>query len=128
MTLLNKLASPFQTGDKGKVIGVVEPISIRRQDGSEEEGVLAKIDTGEDHSQIDKKLAQELGLYSSEQVVDRITAEIDGRERLVEQIEISFTIDGDWLSSHWLVLDLADEKQLVVLGKEDLRGYLVRIP
>lgn len=91
-------------------------------------GVLAKIDTGEDYSQVDKKLAQELGLYSSEQVVDRITAEIDGRERLVEQIEVSFTIDGDWLSSRWLVLDLAEEKQLVVLGKEDLRGYLVRIP
>lgn len=89
---------------------------------------MAKVDTGEDYSQIDKKLAQELGLYSAELVVDRISAEIDGRERLVEQIEVSFTIDGDWLNSRWLVLDLADEKQLVVLGKEDLRGYLVRIP
>ena len=48
-----RLTNLFQDGDKA-LIGVVEPISILRQDGAEEDGVLAKVDTGEDWSQIDK--------------------------------------------------------------------------
>lgn len=128
MALFDRFSSPFQDGDKGNVIGVVEPITLRRADGTEEESVLARVDTGEEWSQIDKKFATELGLYSTAKVLDRVVVAIEGRERLVEQIEVAFAIDADWQTSRWLIVDLADEKQLVVLGKTDLRGYLIRIP
>jgi hypothetical protein len=128
MTLLNKLASPFQDDDKAPIIGVVEPITIQKPDGTLEEGVLAKVDSGEDYSQVDKKLAQELGLYSTEQIVDRVPATIDGKEKLVDQIEVTFSLDGEQYQSRWLVVDREDEKQRVVLGKNDLRGYLIKIP
>jgi len=128
MTLLNKITSPFQEGDKSKIVGVVEPIQIRRGDNTEEEDILAAVNCAVELSQIDKKFAQELGLYSNELVVDRVPAMIDGKEKLVEQIEVTFSLSDSTKTSRWLVTDRADEKQMIVLGKNDLRGYLVKIP
>ncbi len=128
MTLFNKLPNPFQEGDKNRIIGVVEPITLRRGDNTDEEDILAAVNCGSDLSQIDKKFAQELGLYSSELVVDRVPAAIDGREKLVDQIEVVFTLEGEEKTSRWLVTDRTDEKQMIVLGKNDLRGFLVKIP
>lgn len=114
--------------EENKIIDVVLPIDIIQGDGTPQEDVLALINYVYDFSQIDKKLAIELGLYSPEQVVDRVAVEIEGKEKLAEQIEVRFIINGDWQTSKFVVVDRADEKQLVVLGKNDLRGYLIRIP
>ena len=129
MTLFKKVQQLGSlTNSEEKVICVVEPIKIRRVKGIVEEDILAAVNCGVEFSQIVKKFAQELGLYSSELVVDRVPAAIDGREKLVDQIEVSFILGGEEKQSRWLVTDRSDEKQMIVLGKTDLRGYLVKIP
>lgn len=110
------------------IVGVIEPISIQRGDGTMEEGVLSVVDTTKLQSLIDKKFAQELGLYTSDQVLDRETILVKGRERLTDVIEISFEVAGRPARSRWFVVDRSEEKHLVVIGRGDLRGFLVKIP
>jgi hypothetical protein len=110
------------------IVGVIEPISLQRGDGTMEEGVLAVVDTTKLQSLIDKKFAQELGLYTTDQVLERETVTVKGRERLADVIEVSFEIAGRPARSRWFVVDRSEEKHLVVLGRNDLRGFLVKIP
>lgn len=93
-----------------------------------EEGVLSVVDTTKQQSLIDKKFAQELGVYTTDQVLNRETLTVKGRERLADVIEISFEVAGRPARSRWFVIDRSEEKHLVVLGRNDLRGFLVKIP
>lgn len=110
------------------IIGVIEPLSIQRADGTMEEGVLAVVDTTKLQSLIDKKFAQELGLYTTDQVLDRESVVVKGRERLADVIEVAFEVGGRQTRSRWHVTDRSAEKHFIVLGREDLRGFLVKIP
>jgi hypothetical protein len=110
------------------IVGVIEPISIQRADGTMEEGVLSVVDTTKLQSLIDKKFAQELGLYTTDQVLERETILVKGRERLADVIEVSFEVSGRPARSRWFVIDRSEEKHFIVLGRNDLRGFLVKIP
>lgn len=135
MGILNSLKritsvfSVFSGGTNAEpTVGVIEPISIQRADGTMEEGVLAVVDTTKLQSLIDKGFATELGIYTADQVLDRQTVISKGRERLAEVIEVSFEVGGRQARSRWFVVERSDEKHFIVLGREDLRGFLVKIP
>lgn len=126
LKFLNNLLSPSAPAEP--IIGVIEPLSIQRADGTMEEGVLAVVDTTKLQSLIDKKFAQELGLYTTDQVLDRESVVVKGRERLADVIEVAFEVGGRQTRSRWHVTDRSEEKHFIVLGREDLRGFLVKIP
>jgi hypothetical protein len=110
-----------------KIIAPVEPIDIVRGDGASESQVLAQVALLSDVSWIDKSYAKQLGLYSSDLVVERVEQEVHGRSRLVDVIEVAFTMKNVPLTSRWCVTDRSEEKTLVLLGKNDLSGFLIQV-
>lgn len=133
MSLIDNIIAkikPGTSGSKNNVVALVEPIDVLRGDGQLEENLLVYLNTGEEYSQIDENFAVELGLYSAEQVVDRIPIRNPetGRDRLQDLIEVTFELADVERRSRWLVTDRSDCKQLIQLGKQDLRGLAVLVP
>lgn len=130
MSIIDNLKQLFSSEPNTNQVAVVEPIDVMRADGLPEENLLVYLDTGEEHSQIDEDFAKELGLYSPEQVVDRapMINPATGRERLHDQIEVSFKLAGEHKRSRWIITDRSDCKQLILIGKQDLRGLAVLVP
>lgn len=110
-----------------KIINSVEEVKIRTLDGKKVP-VLARIDTGAFRSSIDKRLAKECGLFKKENILwkDRYKyrSAVGVQPRPI--IGFTFWVAGRKITSSASVADRSKMKYKVLIGRQDLGGFLVR--
>ena len=86
---------------------------------------LAKLDTGAYSTSIDKSLAQELGLVSSDNVLwEKEFKSSLGREKR-KLIRLVYWLDGRKIVSRAGLSDRKLLKRKILIGRRDLRGFLI---
>jgi len=110
-----------------KIINAVEEVGIRTADGKRI-AVLARVDTGAFRSSIDKALAKQLGLLKKENILwkDRFAyrSAVGVQPRPV--IGLTFWLAGRKIQTSASVADRSKMKYKVLIGRQDLGGFLVR--
>lgn len=115
-----------QTGTGVRTIGVFEEVEVVNLKTAEPMRVKAKVDTGAFSSSVDRKLAEELGLTSSDNVVsEKKVKSALGRESR-PLVAISFRLAGKKVKTVATVSDRSDLKRQMIIGRRDLGGFLVR--
>ncbi len=111
-----------------KVIKVIEPVKLASGNSHGKVELLAKADTGAFRSSIDEQLAEELGLLKEENVLyhRRYRSSLgEGDRRPV--IPIEFWVKGKKISSEVNVTDRSHLKTKFLIGRQDLKGFLVEV-
>jgi alpha-L-glutamate ligase-like protein len=112
-------------GIKNKRIGVFEDVVVT--DGWGKKVVIkAKVDTGADRTSIDAGLAEELGLLRSENVL--YTVKVDnalGKKQERAVIGIGYTLGGRQIQSTASVSDRSHLKRPMLVGRRDLKGFVI---
>lgn len=118
---------PFARKVKEKTsvtVGVFEEVKIKGKNGRRLT-VTAKLDTGATRSSIDRKIAEELGLLTEDNIIltRRFRSALGVAERPV--IGITFWLKGKKIKTAVGVADRAALKKPFIIGTRDLRGFLV---
>ena len=105
-------------------VGVFEEVEVVTGMG-EKVVVRAKVDTGAFRTSIDKKLAQDLGLTTIDNILfTRNYGSALGRDvRMV--VGITYYLQGKKIRSSASVSDRGSMKRLMIIGRRDLKGFLV---
>lgn len=110
-----------------KIVNGVEEVKIKGLDG-QIMPVLARIDTGAYRSSIDRDLAKNLGLLNKENILwkDRFgyRSALGLQSRPV--IGLNFWLAGRKIQTSASVADRGKMKYKVLIGRQDLEGFLVR--
>jgi len=108
-----------------KIINAVEEIKVKGLDGKLTP-VMARIDTGASRSSIDKALAKQLGLLKKENILwkDRYYSALGVQPRPI--IGFTFWLAGRKIQSSASVADRSKMKYKVLVGRQDLGGFLIR--
>ncbi len=108
-----------------KIVGVYEEVKVRDSKGKKHE-VEAKIDTGAFRSSIDRELAGELGLLRKKDILwKRYYVSALGRERR-PIIELTFWLKGRRVKTAANVSNRERFKEKLLIGRQDLKTFLVR--
>lgn len=102
-----------------QVVGAFEPVEIRDMDGHLVR-ILAKIDTGQNLSIIDTKLAERLGL---EEVTKPKSPLLKSSKRKL--VRGTFFMSQEKMTSIFAVADIKSTRHPMILGRRDLKGFLV---
>jgi len=107
-----------------KTIKSVEVVKIRDVYGKKHK-ILAKIDTGAWSSAIDENLAKELGILRKENILwyKRKWSALGEEKRPV--IKVTVWLSGRKISSEFSVSDRTNLRYPIIIGRTDLRGFLV---
>jgi len=122
-------AAPFadkvDLKEKAKVLGLTEDVVVVGADKSHHE-VLAKIDTGADRSSIDEALAKELGLLTEKNIVyyEHYRSALGRKKRAI--INLIYYLKGKKIKSFISVADRSNLRSKFLIGKRDLRGFIIR--
>ena len=108
------------------LIGTPTSVSFLRPDGSREEEVVAQVHTGSSYSVLDEKLARDLGFYASDLVVESVEVPELGKRKF-PVVFVSFVLGGREKRSRWVVADRSEARFPVMIGRNDLAGFLVQI-
>jgi len=110
-----------------KIINAVEEIKIKAADGKIMP-VLARVDTGAFRSSIDKALAKQLGLLKKENILWKDRFEYRSAIGVQPRPVIGFTfwLAGRKIQTSASVADRSKMKYKVLIGRQDLGGFLVR--
>lgn len=100
-----------------KVVGAVESLKVLDQEKNHIQ-VLARVDTGENLSRIDKELAEKLKLP----IQQRQTLKSKPKRDVVEA---TIFMSGEKIRTILGVEDLSKQKYKIIIGRRDLRGFLV---
>lgn len=113
-----------QLGKSVKPVGVFEPVKIIDAQGKKQT-IKAKLDTGAFRSSIDRKLAQDLGLLTPDNVIMRQTysSALGTSER--EVIGITLYLSGRKIQTTASVADRSARRTLVLVGRRDLKGFSI---
>jgi hypothetical protein len=111
-------------GKKIKPIGVFETVEVLNQLG-EKIPVKAKVDTGAFRTSIDRKLADQLGLLRSDNVVMQKKYESALGETTRDVVGITFFLGGRKIETTASVADRSELKRPFLVGRRDLNGFLV---
>lgn len=108
-----------------KTLKGIEEISIYSFDKSKKVKVLARIDTGAVRSSIDKKLAEDLGLLSKQNILwgDRFRSANGSQSRPV--VGAQFIIAGRKIKSSVSVADRSKMSYPFLFGRSDMAGFLI---
>lgn len=104
------------------VLGVIEPVQII-DSGSTSHTHPAKIDTGAWRTTIDKKLAKEYGLHSRIVHHKKVRGALGAQERPV--VDLPIILHDTKIKTHAFVADRSHMKFDIIIGRRDLRGFLV---
>lgn len=111
-----------------KIINGVEEVKIRGWDG-QIEAVSGRVDTGAFRSSIDRGLAEKLGLLNKENILwmarFRYRSASGAQSRPV--IGLTFWLAGRKIKSSASVADRSKMKYPLLIGRNDLAGFLVRV-
>lgn len=122
-----KFAGKVNIEKTKKVLQVIEPIKIKG-DGKSKVELLAKVDTGAYRSSIDKGLAEDLGLLKEDRILyhrNYQSALGEGDRRPVVPVDI--WVKGQKITSEVNVTDRSHLKTKFLLGRKDLKGFLVKV-
>jgi alpha-L-glutamate ligase-like protein len=122
-----KFAGKVNIEKTKKVLDVIEPIKVKG-DGKGKVELLAKVDTGAYRSSIDKGLAEDLGLLKEDKVLYHRSYQSalgEGDRRPI--IPVNIWIKGDKITSEVNVTDRSHLKTKFLLGRKDLKGFLVKV-
>lgn len=110
-----------------KIVGVFEEVEVLAGDGKTRIPVRAMLDTGAFRTSIDRKLAKELGLLAPENILfKRYYRSALGRRRW-PVIELIFYLRGTKIKTAASVSDRSKLKTPMLIGRGDLRPFLVRL-
>jgi hypothetical protein len=101
------------------IIGCAEPVILIN--GDKRKKIVARIDTGAKSSSIDMKLASELGLREIGK--KKVRNSISKEERPL--VEVSFYLAGKRIDTEASVSTRAHMNYPMLIGREDLKGFLV---
>lgn len=105
-----------------RVIGVNEPIEIIDSSG-EKHLTWAKIDTGAYRTTICSSLAEEYGLVGEILRYKKVRGALGAQERPI--INLSFFLDKRLVSTEAFVADRQEMKYDIIVGRKDLKRFLV---
>ena len=110
-----------------KILSVEEKVKIVGLNDKKEE-VLARIDTGAFRSSIDKDLAKKLGMLKKSNILwkDRFEYRSAGGLQPRPVIGFNYWLAGRKIKSTASVANRSKMKYLVLIGRNDLAGFLVR--
>jgi len=110
-----------------KIINAVEEVKVRAADGKRIPA-LARVDTGAFRSSIDKALAKQLGLLKKENILWKDRFEYRSAVGVQPRPVIGFTfwLAGRKIQSSASVADRSKMKYKVLVGRQDLGGFLIR--
>lgn len=116
-------ASPFaeKVQPATRVLTVIQPITLTHNGRSVQ--VEAKLDTGAFRTSIDKKLAKELELPETGEMVNVSSASGEGKRPLVKA---TFFLAGKKIATHASTTDRSKLKYPVIVGRRDLGGFLIK--
>lgn len=109
-----------------RIVDVLEEVKIKAAD-KRNVSVLAKIDTGALRSSIDKDLAEELGLLTSENTIfTRYYQSALGKRKERKVIGLTFYLKGRRIKTSASVTRRSHLRTPFLVGIRDLAGFLVR--
>jgi alpha-L-glutamate ligase-like protein len=113
-------------GKKAKVVGVFETIAVLNGEGKKTE-VKAKIDTGAWRTSIDREVAERLGLLKEENILYKkgYRSALGRHRRPV--VGLTFYMKGRKIKTAANVADRRHLKRPMIIGRNDLNGFLVEI-
>ena len=110
-----------------KILNVEEEIKIRAANG-EKTPVIARIDTGAFRSSIDRALAGQLGLLAKDNILWKrkftYRSAVGRQPRPV--IGLTFWLSGRRIKTSASVADRSKMKTQIIIGRNDLRTFLIR--
>lgn len=112
-------AEKVTTGNK--VLSVIQPVTIAYNGKSVQ--IEAKMDTGAFRTSIDKKLAKELELPLTGEVVHVKSASGQGHRLLVKA---TLTLAGKKVNTIASITDRSKMKYPVIVGRKDLKDFLIK--
>ncbi|MCX6704256.1 MAG: hypothetical protein NTZ07_02305 [Candidatus Woesebacteria bacterium] len=109
-----------------KTLKSLEEVKIYSFDRSKKAKVVARVDTGAVRSSIDKKLAENLGLLTKENILwkEKGYRSASGRETR-PVIGVKYIIAGNKIKSTASVTDRSKMATLFLMGRNDMAGFLV---
>ena len=118
-------SSRVKPGDEVKTVNVFEEIYLKTSTKGKVP-ILAKLDTGAWRTSIDRTLARKLGLLKRENVLwyRHVRSSLGSKKSPV--IQLTFWLDGKRISTTAGVAERGHLKKQVIIGRQDLVGFLVR--
>jgi alpha-L-glutamate ligase-like protein len=104
-----------------QILPVIFPVFIRYQNGVRE--IKAKLDTGAYRSSIDKELAQELGLQIEK---EKVFVKSASGKAYRPTSKLSFQLAGKRINTIVSVVNRSHLKYQMIVGRVDLKGFLIR--
>lgn len=104
-----------------KILTVIQTVTLSW--GSKSVQVDAKLDTGAFRTSIDIRLAEELGLPYTGEVVHVLSA--NGQEER-HVVKVNMLLSGKRILSHASVADRRQLKYPIIVGRRDLGGFLIK--
>lgn len=108
----------------GRVIGNYEDVIITGPKGTQT--VRAKIDTGAELSSLDSKLAEELGLLETDNVVERRGFKSGLGKQHRDVVRVKIELAGVKMQTVASVTDRSHMAFRALIGRHNLQGFLVR--
>lgn len=110
-----------------KILKAIEEIKIRARDG-QRIPISARIDTGAFRSSIDRKLARKWGLLKKDNILwrRRFAYRSASARQSRPVIGLTFWLAGRRIKTSTSVADRSRMKTLMIVGRNDLDGFLVR--
>jgi len=104
-----------------KTLTVIEPITLKYQ--GQTKTVDAKLDTGAFRSSIDEQLAKELGLPITKR---KVYVKSASGQAYRPTVSLTFTLAGKKISTVVSVVDRSILRYPFIVGRKDLKGFLIR--
>lgn len=108
-----------------KVLGLTEEVAIVGGD-KQRHTAEAKIDTGADRTSIDRQLAEDLGLLKKDNIVYKAdySSALGKQERAI--VSLTYYLKGKKIRSFASVADRSNLRNQFLVGRRDLRGFVIR--
>lgn len=113
----------FDTEEK-KMVKVIDRVKIKPDKGKRV-SIEVKIDTGAYSTSIDKKLAEKLGLLTSEHILLEKKFKSALGEETRRLIEVDFVLKGRRIKTCASVTGRSHLQYSMIIGRRDLKGFLV---
>lgn len=111
-----------------KILGAVETVKIYGYKNGKKMAVEARIDTGATRSSIDRKLAEELGLLNSKNILWEQGFAYRSATGLQSRpvVSVKYILAGKKIVTSASVADRSKMKNPFLVGRLDMRGFLVK--
>ncbi len=112
-------------GAKLVKIGVFEEVELLDYEGNETT-IKAKVDTGADRTSIDKSLAEKMGLLVPENVLYSVKVDNAlGKQQERKVVGVTYVLAGRTIKSTASVTDRSHLKRPMLVGRRDLKGFVI---